>query len=84
MVHNIITIKNETIPYLDEESIEAFENVKLISTEGFNVKMNCLLLSAMSNSLKMAFNECENDHTIVTEFSFEELKQVKKICMTGS
>ena len=84
MVYNIITIKNETIPYLDEESIEAFENVKLISTEGLNVKINCLLLCAMSNSLKMAFDEFENDHTIVTEFSLEELKQIKKICMTGS
>ena len=80
MVH----IKNATIPFLDKESIQAFENVKLISTEGFNIKMNCLLLCAMSNSLKMAFDEFENDHTIVTEFSFEELKQIRQICMTGS
>ena len=80
MVH----IKNATIPFLDKESIQAFENVKLISTEGFNIKMNCLLLCAMSNSLKMAFDEFENNHTIVTEFSFEELKQIRRLSMTGS
>lgn len=84
MVQNIITIKNDTIPYLDEESIEAFENVKLVSAEGLDVKMNSLILCSMSNSLKMAFDKFEDDHIIVTEFSFEELKQVKKVCMTGS
>ena len=84
MVQNIITIKNETIPYLDEESIEAFENVKLVSAEGIDVKMNSLILCSMSNSLKMAFDKFEDDHIVVTEFSFEELKQFKKVCMTGS
>ena len=50
--HNIITIKNETIPYLEEKNLKKFENVTVISIEGFTIKMNSLLLIAMSNSLK--------------------------------
>ena len=51
---NIITIKNDTIPYLNENIIKAFEDVTLISTEGFTIKINSLLLAAMSPSLKKA------------------------------
>ena len=83
--HNIITIKNETIPYLEEKNVKKFENVTLISIEGFTIKMNSLLLMAMSNSLKSAFNqEDTSEYTIITEFDLEELKQVKKLTMTGT
>merc|ERR1719225_1849120 len=82
---NIITIKNETIPYLEEKNIKKFENVTLISIEGYTIKMNSLLLIAMSNSLKSAFNqEDTSEYTIITEFDLEELKQVKKLTMTGT
>ena len=85
MVYNIITIKNETIPYLEEKNVKKFENVTLISIEGFTIKMNSLLLIAMSNSLKSAFNqEDTSEYTIITEFDLEELKQVKKLTMTGT
>ena len=82
---NIITIKNDTIPYLDEKNIKAFEDVTLISSEGLTIKINSLLLGAMSHSLKMAFHEADIDeYAITTEFILEELIQIKQFFMTGS
>ena len=77
---NIITIKNDIVPYLDQKIIAAFENVTLISTDGLTIKINSLLLGAMSHSLKVAFFEAEDDeYTITTEFCLEELIQIKQI-----
>ena len=46
--------------------------------------MNSLMLCALSHTLKIAFDEDDEDHTIITEFSLEELKQVKEFCMRGT
>ena len=56
----------------------------LSSTEGSQIKMNSLMLCALSHTLKIAFDEDDEDHTIITEFSLEELKQVKEFCMSGT
>ena len=42
------------------------------------------MLCALSHTLKKAFHEDDDDHTIITEFSLEELKQVKEYCMRGT
>ena len=83
---NIITIKNDTIPYLNQKIISTFENVTLISKEGFTIKINSLLLGAMSHSLKVAFFEAVDgdEYLIITEFGRQELIQMKQFCMTGS
>ena len=82
---NIITIKNDIVPYLDQKIIAAFENVTLISTDGLTIKINSLLLGAMSHSLKVAFFEAEDDeYTITAEFCLEELIQIKQFCITGT
>ena len=77
-------IKSAEIPYLNEEVLEQYTNVAVVSIEGLIVRMNPLLLCAMSPSLRKAMNENDDDLTIVTEFTFEELKQVKYFCMTGT
>ena len=77
-------IKCTKIPYLNEEVIEKYKNVTVVGTEGMIIKMNLLILCAMSDSLKMALHEDDEDHTIITEFSLEELRQVKYFCMRGS
>ena len=77
-------IKCTEIPYLNEEVLEKYKNVIIVSSEGLIMKMNSLILCALSQALKMAFHEDDDDHTIVTEFSLEELKQVKEFCMRGS
>ena len=77
-------IKCTEIPYLNEDIIEKYKNVIVVSTEGMIIKMNLLILCAMSDSLRMAFLEDNDDHTIITEFSLEELKQVKDFCLRGS
>ena len=77
-------IKRTEIPYLNEDVIEKYKNVIVVSTEGMIIKMNLLILCAMSDLLKMAFHEDNDEHTIVTEFSLEELKQVKDFCLRGS
>ena len=71
-------IQRTGIPYLNEKVLEKYENVIVVSVEGLITKMNLLILCAMSDSLKMAFDENDSDHTIITEFSQEELQQVKK------
>ena len=71
-------IQRTGIPYLNEKVLEKYENVIVVSGEGLITKMNLLILCAMSDSLKMAFDENESDHTIITEFSQEEVQQVKK------
>lgn len=71
-------IQRTGIPYLTEKVLEEYENVTAFSTEGLITKMNLWILCAMSVSLKMAFDENDNDYTIITEFSHEELQQVKK------
>ena len=82
---NIITIKNDRVPYLDPKNIAAFENATLISTEGLTIKINSLLLGAMSLSLEVAFFEVDDDeYTITTEFGLEELIQIKQFCITGT
>ena len=82
---NIITIKNDRVPYLDPKNIAAFENATLISTEGLPIKINSLLLGAMSHSLEIAFFEVDDDeYTITTEFGLEELIQIKQFCITGT
>ena len=77
-------IKSAEIPYLNEEVLEQYTNVAVVSIEGLIVRMNPLLICAMSPSLRKAMNENDDDLTIVTEFTFEELKQVKYFCMTGT
>ena len=81
---NMVIIKNNTIPYLDERILNSYNNVTLLSTEGPQIKMNSLVLCALSHILKMIFHEDDDNHTIITEFSLEELKQVKEFCMRGS
>ena len=77
-------IKCANIPYLNEEILEKYKNVIIVSSEGLFMKMNSLILCALSQALKMAFHEDDDDHTIITEFSLEELKQVKEFCMSGT
>ena len=80
-------IRSSEVPYLNEEIIEKYNNVIIISVEGLMMKMNSLMLSAMSHLLKMAlleFDDFQSDFTITTEFSLEELKQVKNYCTNGS
>ena len=79
-------IKSSEFPYLNEDIIEKYNNVIIISAEGLMMKMNALMLSAMSHSLKMAlleFDDFHGDHMITTEFSLEELKQLKNYCNKG-
>ena len=81
----MVIIKNNIIPYLDERILNSYNNVTLLSnTEGSQIKMNSLMLCALSHTLKKAFHEDDDDHTIITEFSLEELKQVKEYCMRGT
>ena len=50
------------------------------------MKMNALMLCAMSHLLKMALLEIDDfysDYVITTEFTTEELKQVKDYCTKG-
>ena len=77
-------IKRTDIPYLNEEVLEKYKNVIIVSSEGLFMKMNSLILCALSHALKAAFSEEDDDHTIITEFSLEELKQVKEFCMRGT
>ena len=77
-------IKSEVIPYLNEEILEQYTNVVVVSLEGLIIKMNPLLLCAMSPSLRKAMNQNDDDLTIITEFTLEELKQVKDFSMTGT
>ena len=83
---NIITIKNDTIPYLNQKIISTFENVTLISKEGFTIKINSLLLGAMSHSLKVAFFEAveDDEYMNITKFGRQQLIQMKYFYMTGS
>ena len=80
-------IKSAQISYLNEDIIEKYSNVIVKSVEGYIMKMNALMLCAMSSCLKMAlleFDDFHGDHMITTEFSLEELKQVKDYCTKGS
>ena len=77
-------IKSTEIPYLKKEVLELYNNVTVIGADGGCIKMNSLLLCAVSQFLKSAFHEENEEHTIVTEFSFEELKQMKEYCIKGS
>ena len=77
-------IKSTEIPYLKKEVLELYNNVTVIGADGGRIKMNSLILCAVSQFLKNAFHEDNEEHTIVTEFSFEELKQMKEYCIRGS
>ena len=77
-------IKTQEVPYLKKEVLELYNNVTIVSTEGVFIKMNALILCATSQSLKSGFHEEDDEHTIITEFSLEELKQAKEFCMRGS
>ena len=77
-------IKSSEISYLNEAVIEKYRNVKVVSAERMSIRINLLILCAMSPSLKMEFDEDDIDHTIITEFSLEEIKQVKEFCFHGS
>ena len=77
-------IKNTEIPYLKKEVIEFYNNVTVVSADGGCIKMNSLILCAASQFLKIAFHEEGDDCTIITEFSFEELKQMKEYYIKGS
>ena len=77
-------IKCAEIPYLNEEVIEKYKDVTIVSADGPIIKMNSLILVAMSHSIKMALNEDDDEHIIITEFSLEEIKKVKSFCMRGS
>ena len=76
-------IKCAEIPYLKEEVLEKYKNAIVVSAEGMIIKMNSLMLCAISQSIKMALNEDYDDHTIITEFSLEELKQLKAYYIRG-
>ena len=79
-------IKSLKVPYLNEDIIEKYNNVIIISVEGLMMKMNALMLCAMSHLLKMALLEIDDfysDYVITTEFTTEELKQVKDYCTKG-
>ena len=82
-LRTMVVIKNNTIPYLDENVLNSFNNVTMKSIEGSQIKMNSLILCAMSHSMAISLHEDESEHTIITEHSVEELKQVKEFCMTG-
>ena len=77
-------IRRQEVPYLNKEVLELYNNVTIVSTEGVFIKMNVLILCATSQSLKNGFHEEDDEHTIITEFSLEELKQVKDFCLRGS
>ena len=77
-------IRRQEVPYLNKEVLELYNNVTIVSTEGVFIKMNVLILCASSQSLKNGFHEEDDEHTIITEFSLEELKQVKDFCLRGS
>ena len=73
----IIRIAEKEIPYLKEEILEKYKNAIVVSAEGMMIKMNSLMLCAISQSIKMALSEDYDDYTIITEFSLDELKQLK-------
>ena len=80
-------IKSAEIPYLSEDIIEKYSNVIVKSVDGLMMKMNALMLCTISPSLKNAlleFDDFHGDHIITTEFSLEELKQVKYYYTKGS
>ena len=73
----IIKIAEKEIPYLKEDILEKYKNAIVVSAEGMMIKMNSLMLCAISQSIKMALSEDYDDYTIITEFSLDELKQLK-------
>ena len=77
-------IKCADIPYLNEDVLEKYKDVTIVSSDGPIIKMNSLILVAMSHSIKMALNGEDDEHFIITEFSLEEIKQLKGFCMRGS
>ena len=80
-------IRSSEVPYLNGDAIEKYNNVIIISVEGLMLKMNSLMLCAMSHLLKMVlldFDDFHGDYTITTEFSMEELKHLKDYCNKGS
>ena len=76
-------IKITDIPYLTEEVIEKYKNAIVVSAEGMIIKMNSLMLCAISRSIKMALNDDCDDYVIITEFTLEELKQLKAYYIGG-
>ena len=70
-------IKGSEIPYLKKDILELYNNVTVIGVDKSYVKMNSLIFCAVSQFLKNVFHEENEEHTIITEFSFEELKQMK-------
>ena len=79
----IIKIAEKEIPYLKEDILEKYKNAIVVSAEGMMIKMNSLMLCAISQSIKMALSEDYDDYTIITEFSLDELKQLKAYYIQG-
>ena len=76
-------IKCVEIPYLKEDILEKYKNAIVVSAEGMIIRMNSLMLCAISQTIKMALNEDCDDYMIITEFSLEELKQLKAYYIRG-
>ena len=57
-------IKCVEIPYLKEEVLEKYKNAIVVSAEGMIIRMNSLMLCAISQSIKMANIEAMRPTTI--------------------
>jgi len=78
-----VTLRSNTIHYLDPEVIQNYANVVLISKHGERLRCNSLILAACKSALVYSFNPDDETHYIITEFSEIELQNVLNFCKTG-
>ena len=64
-----MTLRSNTIHYLDPEVIQNYANVVLISKNGERLRCNSLILAACKSALVYSFNPDDETHYIITEFS---------------
>ena len=64
-----MTLRSNTIHYLDPEVIQNYANVVLISKHGERLRCNSLILAACKSALVYSFNPDDETHYIITEFS---------------
>ena len=64
-----MTLRSNTIHYLDPEVIQNYANVVLISKNGERLRCNSLILAACKSSLVFSFNPDDDTHYMITEFS---------------
>ena len=77
-------MRSSTIHYLDEDIINTYSNVILISNQGDKLKCNFLILAALKSTLIQSFNnDLDEDLIIITEHTKEELQNVLNYCKTG-